>query len=200
MNGIGDRIKLLRTERGMTLAELGAQVNLSTSYLSQIERDRTTPSLATLTSIAKALDVRLRYFFETEADTAVIIRADVQPSAEPIASPIHRQRLTPEKGDNKIETYQVTFSSRTLLTPLMPHPGEEFCFVLSGTLTMTIGDERYALAAGDSIHYDAQQPHAWGNESAEPCNVIWSHSMPRSERLATETHPLSGDTAMIHGQ
>jgi len=185
MNGIGDRIKLLRTERGMTLAQLGAQVNLSPSYLSQIERDRTTPSLVTLTSLAKAMDVGLRYFFETEADTAVIVRADgVSPSAS--ESPIRRQRLTPERGDNKIETYRVTFSSPTPLTPLIPHPGEEFCFVLLGTLRMTIGDERYDLAMGDSIHYDAQQPHAWGNESGEPCIVIWSHSTPRSERPAVE--------------
>jgi transcriptional regulator with XRE-family HTH domain len=60
---IGERIKALRTERRLTLAGLGEKVTLSVSYLSQIERDKTTPSLSTLMDIAKVLNVGLRYFF-----------------------------------------------------------------------------------------------------------------------------------------
>ena len=62
-SSIGERMKSLRVERGMTLAELAEQVNLSTSYLSQIERDRTMPSLSTLVDIAQGLKVEPRYFF-----------------------------------------------------------------------------------------------------------------------------------------
>jgi transcriptional regulator with XRE-family HTH domain len=72
---VGKRIKALRVEQGLTLARLSQKANISTSYLSQIERDRTTPSLNTLMGIARAFNVGLRYFFETDDEVARIVRA-----------------------------------------------------------------------------------------------------------------------------
>ena len=70
-DSIGERIKALRSDQGLTLARLGEKTGLSTSYLSQIERDKTTPSLVTLTAIARPLNVGVRYFFETEVRQAL---------------------------------------------------------------------------------------------------------------------------------
>ena len=75
---IGERVKTLRAERKLTLAELAERAGVSTSYLSQVERDKTTPSLATLTALAAALDVQLRYFFETTDEAAFVIRSGDQ--------------------------------------------------------------------------------------------------------------------------
>jgi transcriptional regulator with XRE-family HTH domain len=179
---IGERIKALRTEQGMTLAELGEKVKLSTGYLSQIERDKTAPSLSTLMDIAKALNVGPRYFFETEAEEAYILRAhggQVSPAPD---SPIARLRLTPDVGSSKLEAYRVTLQPHTSSEQLDLFSGEEFGFVLTGELTIRIGDEQFVLAAGDSIHYDAFQPHCWGNAGDEPCVVIWSRASSRLER------------------
>ncbi len=181
MQNIGERIKALRSEEGMTLAELGQRTNLSVSYLSQIERDKTTPSLSTLTNVAKALNVGLRYFFETEAEAAHVVRADERPGFAPDSS-IERQRLVPEVGNSRIEVQRVTLQPDSSPEPLEQCPGEELTFVLSGQLTMTIGDEQFILAAGDSIHYDALQPHSWQNDAAERCVVIWAHAISRTER------------------
>lgn len=181
MQNIGERIKALRSEEGMTLAELGQRTNLSVSYLSQIERDKTTPSLSTLTNVAKALNVGLRYFFETEAEAAHVVRADERPGLAPDSS-IVRQRLAPEVGNSQIKVQRVTLQPDSSPESLEQCPGEELAFVLSGRLTMTIGEERFILAEGDSIHYDALQPHSWQNDTAERCVVIWAHAISRTER------------------
>ena len=104
---ISERVKELRTEQGMTLAELGENAKLSTSYLSQIERDKTSPSLSTLMSIARALNVEPRYFFEIETEPAYIKRADRGKDSHASSSPIVRLLLTPKVGNNKLETYRL---------------------------------------------------------------------------------------------
>jgi transcriptional regulator with XRE-family HTH domain len=179
---VGERIKALRTERGMTLAELSEKANLSISYLSQIERDKTTPSLSTLTGIARAFNVGLRYFFETKTEAAHIVYADEEKDGLGPDISVGRVRLTPEVGNGKIEVYRVVLQPHVPPEPLAPHSGEEFGFVLAGELTITLGDEQFILAASDSIHYDALQSHAWSNQGDEPCVVIWARSPVRSER------------------
>jgi transcriptional regulator with XRE-family HTH domain len=178
---IGERIKALRTEQGMTLAELGEKVKLSASYLSQIERDKTAPSLSTLMDIAKALNVEPRYFFETEAEVACIVRADKGQDEPALDSPGVRQYLTPEAGSNKLTVCRIILQPHISSEQLTTFPGEELVFVLAGKLTIMVGDEQFALAAGDSIHYDANQPHCWSNEGDEPSVVVWSRALSWSE-------------------
>jgi transcriptional regulator with XRE-family HTH domain len=178
---IGERIKALRVGQGKTLAELGERAKLSISYLSQIERDKTTPSISTLTSIAKALDVGLRYFFETEAETAFVVRRDEGGAAVLSDTRIACHHLTPEVGEAKLEVCQITLPPLAPSESLPQRAGEELAFVLSGELTITVGDEQFLLAAGDSVHYNALEPHCWQNFGNEPCAVIWSHAIPWTE-------------------
>ena len=166
----------------MTLAELGKKVSLSVSYLSQIERDKTTPSLSTLMDIAKVLDVGLRHFFETEAEAAHVVRADERQDHPIHSSSSVCRRLTPEAGSSKLKVSRVTLLPRARPEQLTPFAGEEFVFVLEGELTLGVGDERFVLAAGDSIHYDALQPHGWSNEHDKSCVFIWSRSTSWAER------------------
>ncbi len=176
VKSIGERIKGLRTEQGMTLAGLGEKVALSVSYLSQIERDKTTPSLSTLTDIAKVLNVGLRYFFEAEAEAAYVVRADQGQADLAPDSSAAWLRLTPEVGSSKIEAYRVVLQPHTPSEQLALLAGEEFIFVLAGMLTLGVGDEQFVLDVGDSIHYDALQPHCWHNAGNEPCVLVWGRA------------------------
>jgi transcriptional regulator with XRE-family HTH domain len=182
MKSIGERIKALRVQQGLTLAELGEKTSLSVSYLSQIERDKTTPSLSTLTGIAKTLNVGLRHFFETEGEAAYVQRADGVQNDLACDSPILRQPLSPRAQNQRLAVYRVIIKPHAAPEQLDPYPGEEFAYVLSGQLTISIGDEEFVLAAGDSIHYDALQVHRWSNTCDEPCTVMWCRSAPWSER------------------
>jgi transcriptional regulator with XRE-family HTH domain/uncharacterized RmlC-like cupin family protein len=178
---IGERIKSLRTQQGMTLAELGERTNLSTSYLSQIERDKTSPSLSTLETIAKALNIGLRYLFETDDEVAFIVRSSNGTGAVRHKSPIERQPLMPQVGNPEIEVYRITFDPCSPLEQIERFAGEEVIYVLSGEFTILIGDELFILKAGDSIHYDAILLHSWRNESDEPCAIIWGRARALSD-------------------
>ncbi|HVN53204.1 MAG TPA: XRE family transcriptional regulator [Anaerolineaceae bacterium] len=174
--GIGERIKILRIEQGLTLAELGESVSLSPSHLSQIEREKTAPSLSTLLEIAKALNVDPRYFFEIETNVVHIERAKRGPEESSPQKQIEYFPLTPRIGNWRLDVYRIVFQPHTQSEKLDLFSGEEFSFVLYGELMIHIGNEQIILCAGDSIHYDANQPHEWGNYGDQPCIIIWGRA------------------------
>ncbi len=175
-NSIGKRVKILRTDRRMTLAELGEKANLSTSYLSQIERDRTNPSLTTLMNIARSLEVEPRYFFESHVDTTLVLYDGQERQPETLGLEMVYFPLSSEDSGNKLRVYRVVIQPRSQPQEFDPYSGEEMCFVLSGRLTVVVGDETYVLKAGDSIHYDALLLHNWSNQGEQSCELIWSRA------------------------
>jgi transcriptional regulator with XRE-family HTH domain len=173
IENIGERIKELRSEKELTLTELGMKVNLSASHLSQIEHNKTVPSLPTLIEIAKALDVEIRYFFETDTEAAYIKRAtkgNVRSKNTPSTT---QNFLTPESSKRTFEVSLVTLQPQTNSDPLEPFFGEEFYLVTTGNLTIHVGEEKIDIGANDSVHIDAYQSRSWSNTVNEPCVFIW---------------------------
>jgi transcriptional regulator with XRE-family HTH domain len=175
-NSIGERVKSLRIDQGLTLAELGAKVSLSTSYLSQIERDRTQPSLTTLVNIAKALNVEPRHFFENGENSTLIVQAGQTRPVERFNPATACYPLTPEDATSNLKVYRVVIQPGSQPYQCSPYSGEEMCFVLKGELTVVASDETHTLKAGDSIHYDALLLHGWSNQAMQPCEFIWSRA------------------------
>jgi transcriptional regulator with XRE-family HTH domain len=178
---IGERIKTLRIGQGMTLAELGEKVNLSTSYLSQIERDKTSPSLTTLETIAKSFNVGLRSLFETNDEVAFVLRTSERTNTPTYRDHVVRQPLMPLMGNPEIAVYQITFHSHSAPEQIDQIAGEEIIYVLDGELTISIGDDQFVLTTGDSIHYDALLIHGWKNESDDYCTIIWGRARSLSD-------------------
>ncbi len=180
MQSLGKRLRALRNERGLTLVQLGQQVGLSASYLSQIERGETTPSLSRLTTIAKALDVEVGYFFEDDVSAPCIIRLNQGKRLSGTANAIV-ELLSADPTDKKIQPYRLVCQPGASRDQPPTYPGEELGFILKGKLTVTVGEETFVLKAGDSIHYQRLQPHSWRNEGDEECIAIWAVSPPISE-------------------
>jgi len=174
---LGKRLRVLRNERGLTLAQLGQQAGLSASYLSQIERGVTTPSLYRLTTIASALDVEMRYFFEDDSASPCVVRFGQGRQFSGTAGAVV-ELLSAALSDKKIQPYRMVCQPGASRNQPPVHPGEEFGFVLKGQLKITVGEETFVLEAGDSIHYQALQPHSWRNEGGEECIVLWAVSPP----------------------
>jgi len=174
---LGRRLKALRTEQGITLAQLGGMVGLSAGYLSQIERNKARPSLATLSSVAETLGVELRSFFEHPAPVWKVVRKSrgeefVEPNRE-----VAYQLLSSEGVRGKFQPYRVTCLPGMEIDTCA-HPGEEFIFILEGQLEVSVGEEAFTLREGDSIHYQGGQDHGWRNDSPKECVVIWALSPP----------------------
>lgn len=181
MQNLGKRIKALRNERGLTLVQLGQRVGLSASYLSQIERGVTMPSLTRLTAIAGALDVEMGCFFEDDVSVpCVVVRSNQGKRLDSTAGAIV-ELLSADLLDKKIQPYRLVCRPGISSGWPATHPGEEAGLVLQGRLTVTVGEETFGLEAGDSIHYQALQLHSWRNEGDEECIAIWAVSPPISE-------------------
>lgn len=192
---IGERIKTLRQEQELTLAQLAEKSNLSASHLSQVERDKSTPSLMTLASIARALDINLRDLFESEGDQIHIAR--VSDGLEEISdtSPVVRLQLTSPNSGWNLEVNQLTLHPKALCLEFEPYAGEVLGFVLDGVLVLVIDDKQFELQAGDSIHYDANQPYRLYCGGDCPCTVIWCNSPPRNDGVASfVTEKSDGNT------
>jgi transcriptional regulator with XRE-family HTH domain len=180
VQSLSKRLRELRNERGLTLVQLGQRVDLSASYLSQIERGETTPSLSRLTAIAKALDVEVRYFFEEDVSSPCVVKLNQGRRLEGVADVIV-ELLSADPSGKKIQPYRLVCQPGASRDQPPTHPGEEFGFVLKGQLTVTVGEETFVLKAGDSIHYETLQPHSWRNEGEEKCIAVWAVSPPVSE-------------------
>jgi transcriptional regulator with XRE-family HTH domain len=174
---LGKRLRALRDERGFTLVQLGQRVGLSASYLSQVERGVTTPSLSRLTAIATALDVEVRFFFEDEVSSPRVVRSNQGKRLKNTTDTVV-EFLSADLPGRDIQPYRVICKPGASRDQLPTHPGEEFFFVLQGQLTVTVGGETFVLEAGDSIHYQALQPHSWRNEGAKECAAMWAVSPP----------------------
>ncbi len=180
MQNLGKRLKTLRNQRGLTLAQLGQQVDLSASNLSQIERGVIMPSLPGLTAMAEALDVEVGYFFEDDISPPCVVRSrqGKQIGSDPYTMV---ELLAVDPSSKKIQPYRVVCKPGAVRDQLPTHQGEVCGFVLKGQLTITVGMETLVLEAGDSIHYQTLQPHSWRNDGVEDCVFIWAVSPPVPE-------------------
>lgn len=180
--GIGERIKALRQKRQFTLAKLAEKSDLSASHLSQIERNKTSPSLMTLNSIAEALEVNLRDLFESEQDQMYVTHTS--PVLQDSSSSLSMLPLTRSGSGWDLQVYRLSLSPEAALLNFEPYSGEILVFVLQGTLQITIDGEQFELQTGDSLHSDARQSHCLGCAGDQLCVVMWCNS-PLREDLAT---------------
>lgn len=175
---IGKNTISLRKQRGMSLDELAKRSGVSKSMLSQIEQDKTNPTVITVWKIAQALDVSIQELMESSPSSIIeVIRSDDAPvifskdmsCKFKINSPIHM-------ADN-LELYQITLKPHGK-NASMPHfpKAEEFLTVISGRIKITSGDRSTLLNKGDTARYRADVEHVIENvsdETAEAYLVNW---------------------------
>jgi transcriptional regulator with XRE-family HTH domain len=148
----------------MTVAELARLAGLSAGMLSKIENGMTSPSLATLQSLSRALHVPVTAFFrryEEERD-ATFVKAGQGLTIERRGTRAgHQYQLLGHSMRKSIavEPYMITLSERSDVFPLFQHAGVEFLYMLEGEVGYRHGDKTYLLQPGDSLFFDAEVPH-----------------------------------------
>ena len=170
---VGARVRSLRRERGLTIEQLAAATGLTKGFISQLERDRTAPSLASIARICDALGVRLGDIFEDEPRPALVRRAE-RPLANGVPSTRnHLLSLREERRFKAIESEIAPGAGAG--DELSSLPGEmEFVYVLDGSLELRLGEETHVLETGDALTYPLSKPHTWRNGSeVESLRVLW---------------------------
>src|SRR5579859_3338499 len=175
MNTLGAALRALRQERQLSLRGLARQAHVSASLLSEIEHGRVNPSVATLFSIATALEVPAHTLLpgpEIPASSA----ASARPSTltGPVVHAADRQHIELTGGVTWARLTSGSLAGAEFLELLYPagassgtsmyhHSGREFGLVLEGQLTLELGFEQYVLRPGDSVTFDSTTPHRLSN-------------------------------------
>lgn len=173
----GSRIRALRRQRGMTLQQVGELAGLSKPFLSQVERDKVSPAVASLASIAKALGVSMNYFVDVPADGAPFRGRDETVFFQLNGGSATLARLAGRFEDRRLEPMLVRIPPGGGV-PRFGHAGEEFYYILSGRLTVSLGSEKRRLGPGATGHHLSTISHEWRNEGKTDVVIVWVGTPP----------------------
>ncbi len=176
---LGERIRLQRLEKRLSLKELAEETGLSTGFISQVERDLAEPSIASLRKISEALDVALFHFFIDEEREERVVRKNGRQKIRFPESEVTYELCSPDLN-RQMETFMGILEpgSATSETPV-GHQGEEVIHILEGEMYIRIGNEEYTLEEGDTIYYYATIPHQIINKSTHVMRFLSTVTPPR---------------------
>jgi transcriptional regulator with XRE-family HTH domain len=183
LGSLGSRVREGRETQDLSLRELARRIGVSPSLISQIERGLVAPSVGTLWSLASELGLAIDSLFSDAArpgGAPAVRPGPVQRATERkrirLAGGVQWERLTAEP-DDEVEFLHVVYEPGAESCPedsLFRHGGKEYAVVISGRLGLQIGFERYELAPGDSVSFDAQMPHRLWAIGGVPAVAVWT--------------------------
>ena len=175
---IGNKIRRLRLQRGLTQSELADRCELSKSFISLLERDLTSPSLDTLSDLLETLGCDLPTFF-AKADEKIVFGAeDIFVKEDPEGMRGMIKWLIPSAQKNQMEPILLEMAPGGETDEDDPHEGEEFGYVLSGTIRIVLGDRSERVRRDESFYFRPNAPHKLVNAGKSPCRVLWVSTPP----------------------
>lgn len=174
---LGEKIRVLRTARRMSLSDMAALTGITKSMLSQVENNLSSPSITTLRRIGAALGVPMTAFFEEGVFEGQVSHKATRKKLILAGSSVVYELLSP--GSRMVEFMSAILpeGAATSDEP-MPHGGEECILVLEGRVVLTLGGETIELAEGDSIGFDGSVPHRISNDRPETATLIMAICPP----------------------
>lgn len=170
---IGARLRAARLSKGLTLGTIASTTGLTQGYLSKLERDHVSPSVASLVAVCAAVGLRVGDLFDPPP--SAIVRAG--------------EGTLINFGADRAREYMITPGNQTLIevihsfieptgtggsTQYSLDCDIEFIFVVSGALELILGTEVFSLGAGDAMTMRGREPHTWRNPSTDQgCEVLW---------------------------
>ena len=175
---IGDKLRRLRLQRGLTQEELANRVELSKSFISLLARDLTRPSLDTLSDLLETLGSDLPTFFAEADEKLVFGDQDIFVKEDPEGLKGQIKWLIPSAQKNRMEPILLEMAPGGETDEDDPHEGEEFGYVLSGTLRIVLGDRAERVRRDESFYFRPTAPHKLQNAGKTPCRVLWVSTPP----------------------
>ena len=172
---IGNKIRDLRCQKRLTQEELADRCELSKGFISQLERDLTSPSITTLMDILQCLGTDLKEFFN---DTQISFKETdyFEKIDEALKNKI--EWIIPNAQKNMMEPIRLTLSPGGSTYPDNPHEGEEFGYVLSGSVSLILGTRTIKVKKGESFYFTAKRSHYLKADNKTGAVLIWVSSPP----------------------
>ena len=171
---IGNKIKQLRLQCDLTQEELANRCELTKGYISQLENELTSPSIATLMDILSALGTNLKDFFSEEPEEKIVFKE--QEFIEKETTQYTLNWLVPNSQKNEMEPVLVDLMPKKNTEPDVPHEGEEFGYVLQGSICIHLGNKTYRAKKGESFYFTPDKKHYL--TSRHGASLIWVSTPP----------------------
>ena len=175
---IGEKIKNLRIKSALTQEELANRCELTKGFISQLERDLTSPSIATLVDILEGLGTNLKDFFNETRDEKIVFSKEDAFEKENEESKNIINWIIPNAQKNAMEPIHVEIKSGGRTKEVPPHEGEEFGHVLTGQIILHVGETRHKVRKGESFYLKPGEAHYLSNEGKTTAMVIWVSTPP----------------------
>lgn len=170
---IGPRIRAGRLAKGLTLEQVAKSAGLTEGFVSKLERDQVSASVASLVAVCQAIGLRIGDLFEPP--TTNIVRSGEGSLINFGGEKVHERLLTPGHQSHIEVLHSVIEPGGSGGKELYSLNCEvEFVFVIEGSIEIQLGPEVLTLSKGDSLTFKGSEPHTWRNASAENgCQVVW---------------------------
>lgn len=183
---IGAKLREARLKAGLTMVEVAEKVGMTSSHISQVERNIASPSIGALVRICDALDIRVASLFLSKDDAVLapsepffgLVRGDRRKALILPGSSLRNEMLCPDLRHDMEACWSFLDAGADTGDVPFSHEGEEMAVVLKGTLQFTFGERTEVLEKGDSIYFDAKVPHSWKNIGDEEAELLWAATPP----------------------
>jgi len=167
---VGQRLRELRKERGLTLRTLAERSGISLNAVSLIERGQTSPTVGTLHRLAAAMGVRVADFFgPPEVEDVVFVPANGRGQTRTAGMLV--ESLGTGLAGQRLEPFLIVLRSGAGSEPVT-HAGQEFAFGLRGRIEYSVGERSFRLNEGDALLFDASLPHSWRNDTEQEASIL----------------------------
>ena len=173
---IGNKLKELRVLKGLTQEELADRSELSKGFISQLERNLTSPSITTLMDILQCLGTSIGEFFNEAPDEQIVFGKQDYFVKEDTEYKNEIKWIIPNAQKNTIEPIYLTLQAGGSTCPDTPHEGVEFGYVLQGAVSIHLGNKTYKAKKGESFYYTADKTHFLSSKNG--ATLIWVSSPP----------------------
>ena len=173
---LGKKIKQMRNQKGLTQEELADRCELTKGYISQLENNLNSPSIATLTDILSALGSDLSEFFKEEKEEKVVFTKNE--FIEKDSDGVLWNWLIPNAQKNMMEPVLAELTEGASTAGDIPHEGEEFGYVLEGKIAIVLGTKHHVCKKGEAFYYAANKPHSILNKGKGKARFLWISTPP----------------------
>lgn len=174
---IGHKIKELRLRNNLTLEELASRSELTKGFLSQLERDLTSPSISTLEDILEALGTDLSTFFQKEKDEKIVFKEEDFFVDERENSIV--EWIVPNAQKNEMEPILLTLFAHEQSEVMESHEGEEFGYVLKGSVELVVGQKKLKVKAKETFYISGTKSHYLNNPNNTEAKILWISTPPQ---------------------
>lgn len=175
---IGEKLRELRIQRGLTQEEMADRCELSKGFISQVERDLASPSIATLKDMLECLGVTLQSFFSDDSAEKIAFAPQDMFEKEDPEEGYKITWLVPDAQKNSMEPILLELQPGGRSQTLPPHDCEEFGYVLRGQVLLVSGKRKHTIKKGGSFCLHPSATHHIENNGSKPAVVIWVSTPP----------------------